>query len=229
MRFSATAHFTTTLVRHYKSSTTYSIKVAVTENQLPILKKAKYNLCLARKVNEDYSVVWSASLDYLENTSFTWTNNNFHLFARTESGGTTEPQVVSFGEQCLFDASGVMHPATGTCDPTRNLSVKNKCGAAYFGVSAPININGEDKDLEAYISPLLVTGTAYIQPSNTVKIWFSTFAKMGTEVGLARKGKGDSGGADEDGIEVELGSAEERTNATITYKGERGKGSWFRC
>lgn len=51
---------------------TYSLNVQIDSTILPTLKDSGYFLCLAKKVNNNYTVVWSGLNDYLELNTFQW-------------------------------------------------------------------------------------------------------------------------------------------------------------
>lgn len=52
---------------------TYTLNVEVAVNQLDLLKESGYNLCLARNVNDTYTIVWSGNTKYLYQNVFKWT------------------------------------------------------------------------------------------------------------------------------------------------------------
>lgn len=51
---------------------TFTLNVEIDPLEMPVLKGSQYNLCVAKKVNGVYNVVWSGQQDYLENNEFQW-------------------------------------------------------------------------------------------------------------------------------------------------------------
>ncbi|TFK32233.1 hypothetical protein BDQ12DRAFT_671243 [Crucibulum laeve] len=166
----------------------YTLNVEIDPGDLPILRESRSNLCIAKKVNGVYTVVWSGNLQYFENNAFDWVDecqvfgiNKFKDGALANA--STNMQDIKSGQTCEMNVAGIMSEARGNTDTSGKFTVINKLGEIAFGVNAKC----EDQMLPIFV-------------------WFSVLQKTGTMM-LA---------ADSESFEaVYLGKVLERT---VSYK-----------
>ncbi|KAI0373502.1 hypothetical protein BV20DRAFT_740402 [Pilatotrama ljubarskyi] len=159
----------------------YNLNVTIDSNILPTLVDAHYKLCIAKKVNGAYTVVWQGN-NVLFSNDFTWTAN-YQVFGTNKfTAGAlvqarTESQTIYSGQTALLDKYGIMRPATGGKDSSGKFAVQNEYGLINIGVNSLVN--GEYTP--SYVSPNpLVTGRTALQPIETVLVWFDTSVTTGT-------------------------------------------------
>ncbi|KIK52899.1 hypothetical protein GYMLUDRAFT_265291 [Collybiopsis luxurians FD-317 M1] len=163
--------------------TNYNLDVLIDKEQLQLLLDNSYTLCIARKVNDQYNVVWKSIKDLkLEDNRFEWANkyqvfasNTFKAGALVEAVSNDEP--IQYGQECVLDEDKVMELAKA--DPARppdTFKVTNKNGAIPFGISA--DVGGEYHAI--YVSPMIGKGHAVFAPVNEVRVWFALNLPTGT-------------------------------------------------
>ncbi|TFK32273.1 hypothetical protein BDQ12DRAFT_716514 [Crucibulum laeve] len=189
----------------------YTLNVQIDPEDLQTLKESKYNLCIARKVNGVYNVVWSGDAQYLANNKFSWVDeyqvfgiNKFKAGALVKA--STNPHDIESGQTCEMNEAGVMSDAFGSTDTSGKFKIINKFGKVSFGVNAKFG----DQLLPIFVTPTTVLGTAMFEPITAFQVWFSLEQKTGTMI-LA---------ADSEVIQVKYqGKALDRT---VAYK----SGKW---
>ncbi|EIW62564.1 uncharacterized protein TRAVEDRAFT_68950 [Trametes versicolor FP-101664 SS1] len=139
----------------------FNLAVNIDPAVLPILIDAGYKLCIAKKVNNQYTVVWQGS-NILPFNQFTW---------------SAKYQV--FGQTATLDKYGVMHPATGTVDQSGKFTVENQFGLINLGVNS--YVNGTYSPSYVSANPV-VAGPTVLQPIESVLVWFDTQATTGTMI-----------------------------------------------
>jgi len=151
---------------------TYSLTVNIDSTQYPVLKNSGYNLCIAKKVNGVYNVVWSGTT-FLQNNFFQWVED-YQVFGQlTFTPGAlvraqTLDQDIQFGQTCVLEADGVMDSATGPIDNSGTFHVINDFGPIHVGVNGSIG----GKFLPIYVTPAIVSGEADLSPVVTLMAWF---------------------------------------------------------
>ena len=152
----------------------YSLDVKIDLDQYRVLKESGYNLCIAKKVNDVYNVVWSGA-SFLQFNTFCWVEK-FQVFAQaTRKQGDiikseTEDEDIQYGQTCLLDKDGVMNTATGTVDQSGTFYVDNEFGSIHIGVCESFGDTG--KMLPIFLSPTVVTGIESLTPVVSILVWF---------------------------------------------------------
>ncbi|THG95706.1 hypothetical protein EW026_g5995 [Hermanssonia centrifuga] len=161
---------------------TYTLTVNVNSDDVLRLKQAGYKLCIAKRVNGKYDVVWSGA-DFLVKNTFKW-DSEFQVFgSQTFEGGLqvsadTEEQDIKFGETCTLDQYGRMRPAHGSADPKSGvLHVENNYRLMHIGVNAKLGKSWSP----IYLSEQpFYTGKVDLTPVEKVMIWFDSKSATGT-------------------------------------------------
>ncbi|KAJ6568851.1 hypothetical protein B0H19DRAFT_938570 [Mycena capillaripes] len=154
-------------------SNTFTLHVNVAPDQVQLLKTAGYQLCISKKVNNDYCVVWQGSAFNAVNT-FQWVEQ-YQVFASNtfENGAlvqaTSAPVAIAFGQTAILDNTGTMQSATGPVTGG-SFSVDNEYQPVNFGVNQQIN----GKFLPIYVDKTLtVLGDETFIPITSVLAFFS--------------------------------------------------------
>jgi len=168
-----------------------------------------------QKVNDTYTVIWSGNTQYLQNNIFEWVEN-YQVFGQNEFKvgalvkASTNESDIRYGQNCLLTSAGVMNSATGSPDQSGQFTVKNEYGKICIGVNQMLNGN----PIPIFVSPTVVSGTATMEPINTISTCFSQTLQTGTMIF----------GAQTDSIEVTYSGT--TTEMTIAYEGPDGLGAW---
>ena len=161
--------------------TTYTLTVNIHQKVYPILKKS-YSLCIAKKVNNTYNVVWQAE-SFLLNNVFSWEENYQVYGVEDYTQGVlvvaqTNSENISSGETCTLSRTGIMNPATGAIDhKTSTFHVLNDYGTIRIGVKQAM-IDGVMSPI--FVSPEVVKSTVDLTPLVSVMVWFDTTLKTGS-------------------------------------------------
>jgi hypothetical protein len=212
---------------------TFRLNVEIATPHYKFFKSKEYNLCVAKMVNDEYTVVWSGNHKYLEGTVFEW-KEQYQVFGQNEfevsiflrshtaflmvniliqEGGlvraTSKPSKIDFGQTCVLDSTGDMELATGNPNTSGQFKVKNEYGQICIGVNALMG----GVYTPIFVSTDVVSGTGTFQPLNTVKVWFSKSQKTSTMIL----------DWDTEGIEIPY---EDTTEMSIKFDGPEGLGVW---
>jgi hypothetical protein len=123
---------------------TYILQVNIDPGMLPFLRDGGYYLCIAKKVNEKYNVVWSGQRDFLAANIYQW-KENYQVFGiqSFKQGDIVKPvtaeQDIAFGQTCVF-VDGTSKPAQGTPDDSGKFSVVNECAVLGVGVNCDLGL-----------------------------------------------------------------------------------------
>lgn len=160
-------------------ATTKQVTVAISDEDLATLKVANYKLCFAKKVNEQYTVVWQAYDRYLSNNIFSWTPQ-YEIFGTNTfvSGVTvqtnTKVEDIALGQTAILDENGLLHqPTTG--GPSTAITFQNN-----YPVPIHPGISQASKDAfgNTIFTPIYVAQNSVIQglttltPKEYVSVWF---------------------------------------------------------
>ncbi|KAJ7917757.1 hypothetical protein B0H13DRAFT_2322109 [Mycena leptocephala] len=161
-------------------SSTFTLHVNVAADQVKLLKGAGYQLCISKKVNGDYCVVWQGVTFNAGNT-FQWVEQ-YQVFAADtfDSGAlvqaTSEAVGISFGQTAILDSTGTMLPATGPVTGG-SFTVENDYQPVNIGVNQKINATF----LPIYVDKTVtVLGEETLTPITSILVFFSKEYKTGS-------------------------------------------------
>ncbi|KIK52870.1 hypothetical protein GYMLUDRAFT_947706 [Collybiopsis luxurians FD-317 M1] len=207
--------------------TTFTLQLHIGKNQLPILKdpEAPYTLCIARKVNNEYKVVWKGFKSFSENNLIRWVNRDYQVFASSEFkdgalvNASSNLQSIRFKQRCQLNEFGVMDAAVEDPDAkSGTFKVINKYSgqeAINFGVSG--KADSEGSIIYSTPTPVLSGTTLTLAPANEVRVWLSQNDKTSAMIL----------DVEEEYIDVEF--VDGMTIAKISYEGEEpGRAAWWK-
>ncbi|KAF9455496.1 hypothetical protein BDZ94DRAFT_1316168 [Collybia nuda] len=154
------------------TNTTYTLHVDLDNTQLNILQNSGFSLCIAKKVNNMYNVVWN-STSFIEKNTFQWTED-YALFGQvgfTSSAlisAATNILPIEFRQTADFDSNGIFQdPQDSSGDSS--FSVDNNYGPINFGVQAKLGGIFAPVYLDATPE---VLGQESFTPVVSVMVWF---------------------------------------------------------
>lgn len=191
-----------------------SIVVKLDADSLQELKQSGYSLCFAKKVNDDYDVVWQSSTKYLSKNTFSWEpeyavfgTNTYETSIKVEAD--TDVVSAELGQQCTLDANGIMKSAITGTNPL-GVTVENQYGPIHFGMSQVCIIDGKEQITPIYVSKeSRTTGEIVLTPKEKVMVWFEANVETSTIFEDAKT----------NAIEIDLTNKQEQT---ISYDYEAG-------
>lgn len=196
------------------TSTLKTVNIFIDEDALRTLKRSKYKLCFAKKVNDTFNVIWRSYDDYLYQTVFGWTPE-YQLFgtnrfqASVTVKATTKPVDIGLGQQSILDAYGTLgHPSTNSSDPTA-ITLVNNYGDIHPGLNAcSSGITGEELTTPIYVAEnSIVSGSDTLTPIDEVMVWFEQDVETSCMFSTARSNS-------------EIIDLTHENEATRFYKGE---------
>ncbi|KAH9851378.1 hypothetical protein C2E23DRAFT_732983 [Lenzites betulinus] len=141
----------------------YNLTVSIDIGILPFLVNGGYKLCIAKKVNGVYTVIWQGS-NVLANNQFSW---------------SSKFQVIASGQSVTLDNYGIMNAAHGTSDESGKFTVQNNYGLINLGVNSYVN----GVYAPSYVSEHpVVSGPTVLEPIETIMVWFETNVTTGTMI-----------------------------------------------
>lgn len=155
-----------------------SVTILISDTDLAILKNGKYKLCLAKKVDDFFTVVWQAYDSYLISNTFSWTPQ-YQLFCSIffEPGlkvkVSTNSVTIDPGEKSTLSSIGILsHPATGGA--TLSINLDNNYGSIYPGLcQAATGIDGKRFTIPNYVDQYVsIPGIAQLTPVEKLLVWF---------------------------------------------------------
>jgi len=160
--------------------TTYTLNVNIDPTVFPVLKQS-YNLCIAKKVNGTYNVVWQGGT-FEEKNVFSWVESYQTFATQTYAQGllvsaSCIPENIQAGETCILDTNGDMDSATGTpvVSPS-TFFVQNDFGSIHIGVNQLV----AGTWAPVFVSPEIVKGPVDLTPLVSVMVWFDLTLTSGT-------------------------------------------------
>ncbi|THH01005.1 hypothetical protein EW026_g1590 [Hermanssonia centrifuga] len=198
---------------------TYTLNISVNPDDIPNLQKAGYRLCIAKRVNGKYTVVWWSGGAFTARNTFAW-DAEFQVFgaSKLQKGLQVEPvttaQEIKFGQTVVLDAHGEMQPATGLPDKSGVFQVQNDYDPIRIGVNA--KLGGAWSPIYLSLQPF-ATGVISLTPVEKVLVWFDTSSSTGTMLV-------DAVG---NGVELDFTS---KTSQSVTYVSDPhipGEGDWI--
>ncbi|KAL1945652.1 hypothetical protein VTO73DRAFT_1654 [Trametes versicolor] len=192
----------------------FSLTVTVNSADIAPLKAAGYKLCLAKKVNGTFNVIWQGG-NFLYRNTFTW-SSKYQVFGADDYANgalvqaSTEVVAIQFGQTATLDANGSMHPAGGTPNSSGTFRVSNQYGAINIGVNG--FLNGVYAPI--YVSPTpFVSGPVDLTPEEEVLVWFDTTHVTGMMIAESISNS----------INIDFTQVASRS---VTYASVAGKGAW---
>ncbi|MEB0045610.1 MULTISPECIES: hypothetical protein [unclassified Pseudomonas] len=192
------------------------VKIQIASGDLTTLKQSGYKLCFAKKVgNEAYNVVWQSYVQYLSNSTFSWTPQ-YQLFGSNSFQANVQVDVstnlvnIGLGQQAILDNSGLLGQPT-SAGPNTSITLVNNYGPIHPGVSQlSTGIDGVQVTTPIYVaSQQVVTGSTVLTPVETILVWFEQNVQTSTMFSTSRS----------QSIEIDMTFD---NNATRLYSG----GSW---
>ncbi|AEA43987.1 hypothetical protein [Fluviicola taffensis] len=168
------------------------VNVEIAEADFDLLKNGKYALCFAKKVGDNFNVVWKSSKDFLMLNSFTWTPL-YQLFGTNSFKGgvtvkaSTYNQKCGLGQTCTLDANGKLSSAVDGGSKTA-LHLTNQYGPVHAGVNQMVTgIDGKEEALPIYVSEKqIIKGTNDLTPKESVLVWFEQNIETSTMFSTSR-------------------------------------------
>ncbi|PSS06602.1 hypothetical protein PHLCEN_2v3660 [Hermanssonia centrifuga] len=161
---------------------TYTLDISVNPDDIPNLQKAGYRLCIAKRVNGKYTVVWWSGGAFTARNTFAW-DAEFQVFGASKlqkglqvKSGTTA-QEIKLGQTVVLDVHGEMQPATGLPDKSGVFQVQNDYDPIRIGVNA--KLGGAWSPIYLSMQPFF-TGIIPLTPVEKVLVWFDTSSSTGT-------------------------------------------------
>jgi len=153
---------------------TYTLQVNIDPSIFPTLANAGYKLCIAKKVNNQYTVVWSGTTFLVKNT-FQWTEEYQMFCTQKFTAGalvsaSTVDQPIQYGQTCTLDKIGQLGPATGTISPTGTFYLVNNYSAINPGVNG--NLGGTFSPIFVSPNPVVPGSTNGLSPIIRILAWF---------------------------------------------------------
>lgn len=181
--------------------------VYIEPEMLNILKSGNYVLCIAKKVNDSYTVVWKGIKDILRKNYFEW-EPKYEIFGTNSfSSGllvkaTTTAQRIQGLQNCTLSPNGILSTATGTIDSSKPFCMKNEFGTIYPGVNI---IQPDGEHLPIYVAPApSIKGDVSLLPKEEVRIWLEQNITTGTMISEVRSNHIDMDFTEESELAVEF-------------------------
>jgi len=175
------------------AATQKSVKIQIASADLTLLKQSGYKLCFAKKVgNEAYNVVWQSYVQYLSNSTFSWTPQ-YQLFGANSFQANVQVDVstnlvnIGLGQQSILDNAGLLGSATSG-GPDTSITLVNNYGAIHPGLSQlSTGIDGKQISTPIYVaSAQVVTGQTVLTPVETILVWFEQNVQTSTMFSTSR-------------------------------------------
>ncbi|WP_095132621.1 hypothetical protein [Pseudomonas sp. Irchel s3h14] len=175
------------------AATLKSVKIQIAAADLTLLKQSGYKLCFAKKVgNEAYNVVWQSYVQYLSNSTFSWTPQ-YQLFGANSFQANVQVDVstnlvnIGLGQQSILDNAGLLGSATSG-GPDTSITLVNNYGAIHPGISQlSTGIDGKQISTPIYVaSAQVVTGQTVLTPVETILVWFEQNVQTSTMFSTSR-------------------------------------------
>ncbi|KZV84471.1 hypothetical protein EXIGLDRAFT_776506 [Exidia glandulosa HHB12029] len=162
---------------------TYKLEVLITGDWVERMKRMKYALCVAKKVNSCYSVVWTSTRDYNYENEYSWTDDyQVGAVQGFEAGQdliklpATKKQHISFGQTVVREPNGVLKAATGAPNG-ESFIVANMGGETHIVVDQMIGANFQT----TWVDPDgTINGKVKVTPQLKVLVFFEKDITTGT-------------------------------------------------
>jgi len=169
-------------------ATTKTVTVQIDPADLKRLRNLNYCMCFAKKVSNDFNVVWHSCTDYLATSRFIWISA-YRMFATSKfTAGDrvsiqTELVDVGLGEMLTLDPVGDLKgPAVSSGDPG-GITLSNAFGLIHPGLA--IGPDGQTTPVYVAKDPIAKGTDTTLYPTEIVRVWFAQNAVTGTISGEA--------------------------------------------
>lgn len=164
---------------------TYSLTVNLSKELVKKLRKGQYSICLSKKVNDEYNVVWIDAVVLSRSTTFSWTES-YGVFGAKEfkDNGTvsasTNAQDIIFSQTCRLTAEHIMEPAKPGVPLPDSFTVLNECPIfSHIGVLQELLHSDNSEKSPIYVCKDLKLGIVKLTPAAEVMVFFSNQYKKG--------------------------------------------------
>ena len=165
-----------------------SILVEISNSDLRYLKSGNYALCMAKKVNGIYNVVWQASTGYLQNNLLSWTSS-YQVFttASFTPGARVNiedgPLDIALGQQAAFDTRGLVLDGSG--GTAGSITFVNNIEPIRPGLSCLLQgLDSIRQSTPIFVSSLTgQNSSTLLTPTELVQVWFQQLLATGTMLG----------------------------------------------
>jgi len=149
------------------------------------LKENKYHLCISKKVNDTYNVVWNSTILFPCNNVFEWTEQ-YGVFgsSKNQTGhvvkNSTNIRNIQLGQTSTLNDLCDMSPAQGKPHPSGgHFTVSNRCVGCEMYIGTAQSINGSKKT-PTFLSDNGKSSQTILFPTNSVQVFFHQSFKTGT-------------------------------------------------
>lgn len=162
-----------------------NLQINVEPEILTTLKKNNYVLCIAKMVNDDYTVIWQGLKTILGINNFSWEPKYEMFGTRTFSSGfqvsaSTGSEPIEGGQTCTLSSSGNLSSASGAIDASSPFFMKNQYGPINPGVNL---VMPDGSTLPIYVDQFqAIIGTVQLLPKEKVQVWFQRSAETSTMI-----------------------------------------------
>jgi hypothetical protein len=191
-----------------------TILIEISTSDLQLLYTNGYSLCVAKKVNGSYNVVWQASNSFLMNNTISW-SSSFQIF--TTASFTPGAQVsidngpldISLGQKATLDTRGFLLDGSG--DAPDSITFLNNITPTHPGLSGlSVGPGWGQQSTPIFVSSLSVQNSStLLTPVEMVQVWFQQLVTSGSMIS----------GAAPNAVEIDLTQAD---SATRRYQ----NGTW---
>lgn len=162
------------------------IKVTIESEDLEALKQNKYILCIAKQVDDQFTVIWQAKKDYLVKNKFRW-EPGYQVFGaecfkvRSKLEVSTKIVPIAPGQKINIDRWGILgDPEDG--GKKDKITIINDFGSIYPGLA---DIDGTP----IYVQPTKAfKGITELAPADIFRVWFDQKVETGTIIQFPASG-----------------------------------------
>ena len=154
------------------------VQVKINQADYDQLRSTNYNICYARKVNGDYTVVCQSTLNYLPSTRFSWLPayqafGTLFFNPGVEVVVETNPVEIDFGQRATLNSAGVLKPAEDV-GSSGVITFRNNYGPIHPGlIGTSAGPDGVQQQLPVHVErDAADTGFVWLKPVDMVKVWF---------------------------------------------------------
>jgi hypothetical protein len=160
------------------------VQIHINQTDYDQLKSSGYNLCVAQKVNDAYTVACLGTFDYLPSTRVSWLptyqvfGTNF-FNAGAQAVVETNPVDIDFGQRATLDAVGVLKAED--VGSSGVITFHNEYGPIHAGlIGTSAGPDGVQRQLPIHVErDAADTGFIWLTPVDVVQIWFQWGATTG--------------------------------------------------